>query len=434
MGLAPMHQLSSTGLKSRHLVAKSIRGCLGRSFLPYNWHDELKELILAVVVSRSVVLKVLARCGGGKVKTRLNRLSQLLGLKRFDVERAHGLFVKSALRSLTGRDLFLYRGLAVVIADITEYAKPRSRGKAKPMPHAGKVRLKNIPGDDVALVPGYQEIWAGLLLRRGDCLGIERRLFSEKTPFFTSQNLLTDRALRDAQDLIKSTIGRDSILVLDRGFARKEIVAEMSANKAGSFILRLQGNWNVATMVGRVGALEEISEDFVERLRMHWREDSKVPLFCSVRAFPVRISHEGATFEVNILRIDSRTDNRPPIFLATTLPISNIEEVSMIVKLYSKRWSIETFFFQFKQSLGAGGFRVFSSWRKMDRLLAVAHMAMLALQILYLTARKRHRKFWDSAIEVLARWSIRPSEMILTQLLEAIALDYLFDRRAWALR
>ncbi len=106
----------------------------------------------------------------------------------------------------------------------------------------------------------------------------------------------------------------------------------------------------------------------------------------------------------------------------------------MVVKLYSKRWTIETFFFQFKQSLGAGGFRVFSSWRKMDRLLAVAHMAMLALQILYLTARNRHRQFWESAIEVLARWSIRPSEMILTQMLEAIALDFLFSRRAWTLR
>jgi hypothetical protein len=426
-----MHRSYPTGLKSRHLVAKSIRSCLGRRFLPYNWHAELQELILAVLVSRSVVLKVLARYGDVKVKTRLNRLSELLGMERFDVARAHKQFVRSALRGLNGRDLCLYLGRAVLIADITEYAKPRSRGKDEPMPNTGLVRLKNIPGDDVALVPGYQEIWAGLLLRQGNCLGIERRLFSEKAPFFTSQNLLTDATIRDAQDLIKSTLSRDTILVVDRGFARKEIVAQMSADKSNSFILRLQGNWNVETLAGRFGALEDISGAFVERLRMYWREDSKVPLFCSVRAFPVRIAHEGASFDVNILRIDSRTDGRPPIFLVTTLPITTLEEVSMIVKLYSKRWTIETFFFQFKQSLGAGGFRVFGSWRTMDRLLAVAHMAMLTLQILYLTARKRHKQFWESAVAVLARWSIRPGEMILTQLLEAIALDFIFDRPAW---
>lgn len=429
-----MQRPHATGLKSRHLLAQSIRSCLGRSFLPYNWHDELQKLILAVVVSRSVVLKVLARCGGGKVKTELNRLSELLGLKRFDIERAHTRFVRSALRQLSGRDLFLYRGLAVVVVDITEYAKSRSRGKDKPMPHAGKVRLKNIPGDDVVLVPGYQEIWAGLLLRQGDCLGIGRRLFSEKSPSFSSQNLLTDLALRDAQDLVKTTLRRDSILVLDRGFARKEIVAELSSNKSGSFILRLQGNWNVETLAGKGGALEDVSAAFVERLRMHWREDSKAPLFCSVRAFPVRIKHEGVSFGVNVLRIDSRTDRRPPIFLATTLPISTLAEVAMIVKLYSKRWTIETFFFQFKRSLGAGGFRVFGSWQTMDRLLAVAHMAMLTLQLMFLTAHKRHRQFWESAIEVLARWSIRPSRMILTQMLEAIALDFLHDRRAWTPR
>jgi hypothetical protein len=424
---------SSTGLKSRHLVAKSVRSCLGRAFLPYNWHDELEGLILAVLVTRSVVLKVLARAGSGRVKTRLNRLSQLLSLERFDVERAHKRFVASALGRLSGRDLLLYLGKVVLVVDITEYAKPRSRGKKRPMPHAGQVRLNNIPGDDNRLAAGYQEVWAGLLLRSGDCLGVWRRLFTEKAPFFTSQNMLTDVALRQARDLAKAAFGREAILVMDRGFARKELLAHLTTEEPGDFVVRLQGNWKVETLGGRSGALEDVSRSFVERLRMQWRPHSRVPLYCAVRAFPVRLRHEGKVFEVNMLRVDSIRDGRPPIFLATSLPIDTLAEAAMVVRLYSTRWAIETFFFQLKQSLGAGGFRVFGSWRTMDRLLAVAHMAMLALQLLYLTTRKRHRAFWDSAIEVLARWSIRPANMRLTQFLEALAMDFLQQRYRWSL-
>ena len=426
-----MHRLSSTGLKSRHLVAQSVRSCLGRAFLPYDWHDELESLILAVLVTRSVVLKVLARCGHKRVKTRINQLSRLLSLDRFNVERAHERFVAAALRRLSGRDLLLYLGKVVVVVDITEYAKVRSRGKKRPMPHAGQVRLNNIPGDEVKLAPGYQEVWAGLLLRRGGCLGVWRRLFTEKAPFFSSQNMITDGALRQARDLVKAAFGRKAILVVDRGFARKELIAGFMTDEPGDFIVRLQGNWTVETMAGRSGSLQEVSGSFIERLRMHWRPHSKAPLYCAVRAFPVKMRHEGRIFEVNILRVDSLLDGRPPIFLATSLPIATLEEVAMVVRLYSKRWAIETFFFQLKQSLGAGGFRVFGSWRTMDRLLAVAHMAMLALQLLYLSARKRHKAFWDSAIEVLARWSIRPQSPRLTQMLEAIALDFLHRRYAW---
>lgn len=421
----------STGLKSRHLVAQTIRSCLGRSFLPYDWHDELQSLVLAVLVSRSVVLKVLARFGFKRVKTRLNELSRLLSLDRFDVESAHERFVAAVLRRLNGRDLLLYLGKVVLVVDITEYAKARSRGKKRPMPHAGQVRLNNVPGDDVKLAAGYQEVWAGLLLRRGGCLGVWRRLFTEKAPFFTSQNMLTDGALRQARELVKAAFGREAILVMDRGFARKELVAELLGDDPADFIVRLQGNWTVETMAGRMGALEEISDAFVERLCMHWRPHSKAPLYCAVRAFPVKLRHEDEVFEVNILRVDSLLDGRPPIFLATSLPIATLQEVATIVRLYSKRWAIETFFFQLKQSLGAGGFRVFGSWRTMDRLLAVAHMAMLALQLIHLSARRRHRAFWDSAVDVLARWSLRPPSLRLTQMLEAIALDFLQRRQAW---
>lgn len=55
-----MRRLPPTGLKTRHLVAKTVRSCLPEG-LPYNWDEKLRELIVGICLSRSLLLQSIAQ-------------------------------------------------------------------------------------------------------------------------------------------------------------------------------------------------------------------------------------------------------------------------------------------------------------------------------------------------------------------------------------
>ena len=166
-----MHRMRPTGLKSSHLVPKTLRSCLGPLDLPYNWGQKLFEVLLALSMARSLLLKDLARCSGRPVKTRLNRLSAFLSSPRLDFSRQRKQLLLQVLKRLGSRRLYLYQRKVVVIIDTTHHEKVRSRGKEKRMPSIGKVVLSNVPCKEKVLGPGYQEIWIGVLLKDRSCLG-----------------------------------------------------------------------------------------------------------------------------------------------------------------------------------------------------------------------------------------------------------------------
>jgi len=82
-----------------------------------------------------------------------------------------------------------------------------------------------------------------------------------------------------------------------------------------------------------------------------------------------------------------------------------------------------------------GRFRVFSSWETVDRLLTMAHMAYLALLLVYLLCEKAKasscRGLWLSVEQILRRWLLRQGRLTLGKFFEAIALDFLQARYAW---
>lgn len=433
-----MRRHASTGLKSRHLVAKSIRSCLADSpKLPYNWTKKLAEIVLAVSLARSLLLKDIARVREGRVKTSLNRLSDWLGAGRLNFSKQHRRLVIQVLKRVGGRRLRLYQGKVVLIVDATEYEKRRSRGKKRRMPHIGKVRMKNLPAKEKILVPGYQEIWTGVLLKDRTCLPITRFLFTEKAPWFRSQNMLEEIEIRKAIDLIREVFKKDVILVGDRGFRRKELLHTLSQKPKTHFIIRLKDDINV-TLRGQKGRLGRLAVWEPERTRTHWREDSKKAELCTVRAFAVRaLISKTKSFGFNVLRIQSVAKERDPVTLATTLPIGSVMELKEIVWLYSSRWSIETFFHKFKQGFGAGVFQVRSSWKAIDRLLTMAHMAFLVLQMMFVLSEQRSRRelqLLRRSMEVLlSHRSLMPPVLTLGKFFEALAMDFLENRTAWAL-
>ena len=114
----------------------------------------------------------------------------------------------------------------------------------------------------------------------------------------------------------------------------------------------------------------------------------------------------------NALCLTPTIGDAEPMYLATTLTPETNEDFRMIVRLYSWRWGIETFFWKFKQALGADSWRVFSSWDAIDRLLRAAHMAYLILALMMEFAKRGNtaamRELMDRLEEVLRSRFARP--------------------------
>lgn len=418
----------------RHILPKTIGGCLADSLLdlPHCWPEKVRTFVFGICLARSTVLQDIARMLGGSVKKREKALSEFLGFQALDLRSGAHKHTVKMLRRLGLRRFQRYGRRVILLIDSTTYAKVRSRGKQQRMPRIGKVRLQNIPTKETVLVPGYTEMWTGLLLKDKTCLGITRRLFTEETlpDEGFSQNALEQIEIRSAVALVKEAFGVGVILVADRGFRRKDLLAWLKQEKIG-FVIRIESKLIVKAR-GWQGLLSDLAPHWRERLRRHWRDDHKDPILSEVRGQAVDIPlDEKRTqwVDINVVHLTPvNQKNLDPMILGTTLPIETREELSRIVTLYSSRWAIETFFLTFKESLGAGRFRVFSRWEAIDRLLAMAHMALLILFWLYVEGQAATRgimaRLWARMQFVLREWIARPPELTLGQFFDVLALDH----------
>lgn len=391
---------------------------------------------MGICLARSTVLQDIARALGGRVKPSEKALSELLSRNRLDIHSGSRKATMRALRRLGKRRFFRYRGKLVLIVDTTSYAKLRSRGKDRRMPKIGKVCLHNLPTRETILAPGYNEFWTGLLLKDKTCLGITRRLYSSEKLDCGSQNALEESEILHAIDLIKETFNMDVILVADRGLRRKELLAWLREDLRTDFVIRIEGKLTVKAR-GWDGLLHKLAPHWPERFRRHWRDDSKDPILSEVRAAAVTVAlSRSSRLTFNSVCLTPVNRKLDPMFLATTLPIGSRDELSMIVSLYSKRWTLETFFANWKQSLGAAGFRVFSRWEAIDRLLALAHIAFLVLYLMLVFSRDAKTgewgALWTRVQDQLHDWFARPPKLTLGYFFEALARDVGGCRVAWA--
>lgn len=430
-----MRRAALAGLKCRSILPKTIDCCLADSVadLEHNWPEKARAFVLGICLARSTVLQDIARMREGSVKKSEKALSEFLRCKSLDLKGSAWKHTVKMLRRLGSKRFYRYRGKLVLLVDSTTYAKARSRGKQRRMPKIGKVRLQNVPAKETILVPGYTEFWTGLLLKDKTCLGITRRLYTEETlpGEGFSQNALEEVEIRSAVELVKEAFGVGVILVADRGFRRKDLLAWLRRVLKIEFVIRIEGKLTVETRES-TGLLEALAPRWRERLRRHWRDDHKDPLLSEVRGQAVEIPLDSKSTEsvsVNVVHLTPINRKQlDPMILATTLPIETREELSRAVSLYSKRWTIETFFLTFKQSLGAGGFRVFSCWEAIDRLLAMAHMALLVLLWLYVEGQAATRgtmaALWRRLECLLREWVARPPELSVGQFFHLLALDH----------
>ncbi len=427
---------SSTGLKSRNLLAQSAASCLPK-VLPYNWNQKLRDLVVGICLARSLLLQSIAQTRPGHVRTAENDLSRFLSRSRLSLDRSQRACVKNVLKRLGRRKLWKHGNKAALIIDGTSYAKARSRGKKRAMPGQGQVRVHNLPSDETILVPGYNEIWVGILLADRTVLPITRRLWTENGPDCASMNLAEMAEIRRAVEIIKETFKLGVILVADSGYRRKELLHWLKEVEGLDFVIRLEGKLLIKAGQSK-GLMTRLSEWWPKRMRIQWREKSKKVLLSDVSARRVSVRTEfGEHLSFNAVRLTPTKDDLEPMYLATTLTTETVQDLTTIVRLYSWRWGIETFFWTFKQAMGATSWRVFSSWEAIERLLAAAHMAYLILVLMAEFAKRGRtaamRELMKRLNEMLLCRFARPPEMTLGRFLRLIAMDFPSPRLSGAL-
>jgi hypothetical protein len=432
-----MRRIRLAGLNCGNILPKTVASFLSGSALQYNWSEKLKGMVLGICLARSVVLQDIARRQGGGVKKAEKSLSEFLSSQRLNLRDSSWKCAVEVLRRIGKKRFYRYRGKLVLLVDSTSYVKLRSRGKEQRMPHIGKVLLHNVPAKGTILAPGYNEFWTGLLLKDKTCLGMTRRLFTETRLRGFSQNKLEETEIQRAITLVQEAFQMKVIVVGDRGFRRKELLQLLKKDFGTDFVIRLAGKLTVSAR-GCDGLLQKLAPHWPERLRRCWRDDAKSPILSAVRAAVVAIPLSSRTsLRCNVLCLTPlNKQGLEPLFLASTLPIDTVEDLFEIVTLYSRRWTIETFFFSFKQSLRAEGFRVFSCWEAIDRLLAMAHIAFLILYALFVLGQSAIHgvwaKFWRAVLNRLLEWFARPPKLTLGYFFEILEKDYGKCRWAWS--
>lgn len=417
----------STGLAA--ILPKTITSCLSSApKLLYNWDEKLQGLILGICLSRSLILQSIAQTRPGRVKTTENNLSAFIGQERLALDAPQKACVSSALKGMGRRRFLKYRGKMVLIIDSTSYAKARSRRKIRPMPGKGKVRVHNLRTKETLLVAGYQEIWVGILLADRTVLPITRRLWSENGPDCASLNLVEVSEICKAREIVREAFNLDVILVADSGFRRKELLHWLKKIQGMDFVIRIEGHLTVKAGDSK-GLLEQMGPWWPKRVQIQWRDGSKHVMLSDVSARQVSVvteSKEQVSF--NVACLVPIKDEREPMYLATTLTTETADGLRMIVRLYSWRWGIETFFWKFKQAMQADSWRVFSSWEAIDNLLTAAHMAYLILVLLAeLVCRgktEQLRLLMRKIEEILSLRFAKPPKLTLGRFFQVIAMDF----------
>ncbi len=418
------------------ILPKTVRSCLAAPPLLYNWDEKLRGLVVGICLARSLVLQSIAQTRSGRVKTTESVLSKFLNEERLDITEPVHACVVSTLQRLGRRHFWRHKGKAVLIIDATSYAKKRSRRKIRSLPGKGRVRVHNLSAAETILVPGYQEIWVGILLADRTVLPITRKLWSENGPNCASMNLVEAAEIRRAADIIRKAFKLDVILVADSGYRRKELLHWLKEVEDLDFVIRLAGKLSVKVGESK-GLLEQMAPWWPKRLRMQWREKSKKVRMSDVAARRVSVTTESeATVSFNAVCLTPENAEVEPMFLATTLTTAANDDLMRIVRLYSWRWGIETFFWMFKQRLNADSWRVFSCWEAIDRLLAAAHMAYLVLAVLAEFTRRGGTRAMQSLMrlidEILRTRFARPPELTLGRFFQILAMDFPSPRWAGA--
>lgn len=422
-------------------------------------------MVLGVIVKGSTRLKDLAqficpRRAAHSVKAVAVGLGYFLAKATVPAQLISARVLLALAREVDPAQMERYRGKVIVVIDPTEYGK-RSRGKGKKgrqMQYIGRVRKQKSKKrkatgkgkgagkseskvgagkkkkEKVATTTGYVDVWAGIVLKGKQFLPLVRRLFSSYHPQVKSQNQVEQAVLYRALVMVKR-LGLAAIVVGDRGLGRKELVIRL-AKRGQDLVFRIDADIN-ARLDGAAGEaiLAELLAQQPWLGEAEWDRGEEGTLQCRVRKLTatIRFSRSGrqddyAEARLNFVELVAVAAEEEHLVLVTTLPVDSIADARGIARVYSLRWSIETGFETMK-AWGLDRFMV-RQWKAIDRLLwivAVAYGLMVATHRLGRLAKLRQQ-----AVVVIKRASVFGRKLTVGKLAEALRLDHLDHRRAWA--
>jgi hypothetical protein len=227
----------------------------------------------------------------------------------------------------------------------------------------------------------------------------------------------------------------DPIVVGDRGLGRKELLIRL-AQREQAYVFRVDPDITLWAADGQQrGSLAACLAQQAPWGEAWWYGGEDGPVRCTVRVVraALRFSRTGRQADyteapLNFVELRPLAGTRDPLVLATTLPVQHLADARGIAWVYGQRWTIETGFETLK-AWGLGRFMV-RGWQAIDRLLWIVALAYTLLVVL-LHARRR-AGLWRQATALLRQQAVLGRELTVGKLAEAIGLDFLYHRRAWA--
>lgn len=392
----------------------------------------IEKLIASICIKGSLRLKDLSQVfsltEGGPVKRYLNRLSYLLNEARFNERSMLSKACNEVLLCLKReKAIKLHQGKAIVIIDPTFYYK-RSRGKVRGMQYISYVKPIR---EGAKAKPGYTDYYASLLLKKDKSIPLVRKLSLPKEPGFRSHNITTEEVVSEALGKL-NRINLKPILVADRGVANKRLIVKYR-KEGKDFVFRTR-KVNVK-YGGRQRNILKLAKEFPPLGEIEWKEKNgkkEEKIKGEIKAFKAELTYYGSkkaqlnwvvVFPLNKIEDD-------PLIIATTLSIDTFFQAKEIVKIYEKRWSIETMIEYLKRGWGIDNFMVRTK-RAIERALIFCNLAFMSLMILMYMSQKETHNFSESAEKILRHLSVL-KKLTVGKLREAVSLDFSYHLPGWA--
>jgi hypothetical protein len=248
----------------------------------------------------------------------------------------------------------------LVLVDGSELIKPY----AVRMEHLARVPNPLTKQGGPKTMPGYWLLAAvRTSLAKGMAQVLDWRVYSTRQPGFRSENRVTEQFL----DRLLARVGRQAVLVMDRGFGRFALLGHLAARQA-RFVVRLTAK--------RDFAVDEEGMVHLALLAYRLPLVSERVVFDPLRKCEVlarygyrRVRRQGIVGELTLVA-QWLADIEEPWLLLTNEPVHGEADAWRIVQIYWRRMEIEQSFRFLKSEVGLESFRV-REFAAIERMVAL---------------------------------------------------------------
>ena len=226
------------------------------------------------------------------------------------------------------------------------------------------------------------------------------------------------------------------ILVADRGVANKRLIVKYR-KEGKDFVFRTRKvNVNYG---GRQRNILKLARELPSLGEIEWKEEKEEKkgkkeekIRGEIKAIETGIIYYGdkkARLNWVVVSPLNKTED-DPLIIATSLSIDTFFQTKEIVKIYEKRWSIETMIEYLKRGWGIDNFMVRTK-RAIERPLIFCNLAFISLMLLMYMNPKETHNFSESAEKILRHLSVL-KKLTVGKLREAVSLDFSYHLPKWA--